>query len=60
MDTGLDVIEVPRWAWTVCGAAPLPVIAPAMKSAARFDSSQVETSQPGLNREKMSINTYRW
>ena len=48
IDTGFDVIEVPRSACTLCGALPLRPIASAMKSAARCDSSQVETSQPGL------------
>ena len=50
-DTGFDVIDVPRSAWTVCGADPLRVIASARKSAASCDSSTVDTNQPGLYRE---------
>jgi oligoribonuclease len=38
-ETGLEVIEVPRSACTVCGATPLRSMASAMKSAARTESS---------------------
>jgi len=50
-DTGFEVIGVPRSACSVCGAAPLRAIASARKSAARCDSSTVDTIQLGLNRE---------
>ena len=56
-ETGLEVIEVPRSACTVCGVAPSRWIASAMKSFASRESSTGETIQDGLNREKMSIST---
>ena len=59
-ETGLEVIEVPRSACTVCGVAPLRSIASAIKSLASSESSTGEMIQDGLNREKMSISTYSW
>jgi len=50
-ETGLEVIEVPRSACTVCGGAPLRSMASAMKSAASAESSTGEMIQDGLNRE---------
>ena len=50
-ETGLEVIEVPRSACTVCGVAPLRSMASAMKSVARRESSTGEMIQDGLNRE---------
>src|SRR5450830_30131 len=47
-ETGLDVIEVPRSACTVCGAVPLLRIASLMKSFASSESSRGETIHPGL------------
>ena len=41
-ETGLDVIEVPRSACTVCGAVPLQRIASARKSLASSESSRGE------------------
>ena len=34
-ETDLEVIEVPRSAWTVCGTMPLRSMASAMNSSAR-------------------------
>src|SRR5450759_1091072 len=59
-ETGLEVIEVPRSACTVCGTVPLRAIASAMKSFASRESSTGETIHDGLNREKMSISTCSW
>ena len=50
-ETGLEVIEVPRSACTVCGVAPLRSIASAMKSLASRESSTGEMIQDGLNLE---------
>src|SRR5215207_3989241 len=50
-ETGLEVIEVPRSACTVCGVAPLRSIASAMKSFASRESSTGEMTKDGLNRE---------
>ena len=50
-ETGLEVIDVPRSACTVCGATPLRSIASAMKSAASRESSTGEMIHDGLNRE---------
>src|SRR6266851_995915 len=50
-DTGLDVIDVPRSACTVCGAVPLRSMASSMKSFASWESSTGEMIQDGLNRE---------
>ena len=45
--TVFEVIEVPRSAWTVCGAEPFRATAVSMNSAATTESSEARTIQPG-------------
>ena len=44
---GAEVIEVPRSAWTACGAEPFRGTAVSMNSAATTESSAARTIQPG-------------
>ena len=59
-ETGWAVMEVPRSACTACGQAPLRAIASSRKSLASMKSSRAATIHPRVNREQLSIKTYRW